>query len=75
MRTFTFRGAVFDDYTEDDPTDPLALKWSQVCTNCKNKYFFQDSTLSENPAINETCGIKDCDHEAEYYIDFINAIM
>jgi len=54
----------FDDFVMDD-----IGTWSQICTNCLKK-FTQFYAWDEQPLAGIICGIKECNNEAEYYLDF-----
>lgn len=63
---------IFDDFTFNDPKevkqDNLSVGWTQICPKCRENYF---------PAVNDSaaqgiCGVKNCNNEAEYYLDFEN---
>lgn len=54
----------FDDVTADED----GHKWTQVCRYCKNKYSIPDNLLDECGS--GICGIKGCNREADYYLDF-----
>ena len=57
---------VFDDWEKD-----FAGIWTQVCTNCLVKYKGTLNVKVTNfPGEGEICGVKDCNGEADYYLDF-----
>lgn len=58
-------GLEFDDVTKDADGN----YWSQICTQCTQKH---GNTLTANiqDSAMGICGVKDCDNEAEEYIDF-----
>lgn len=55
----------FDDITEDNDG-----AWSQICSHCVNEMIIPPDLLHDIPLDGLICGVKDCENEAEYYIDF-----
>lgn len=53
----------FDDYTDDEDN-----VWSQICNDCKQQLDFDYAKLSDGGS--GICGVKGCNNEADYYIDF-----
>ena len=61
----------YNEVIFDDVVIEKNNKWSQVCDSCAKKYF-NDEVWDEIPAEGFTCGIENCNNEAEYYLDFRN---
>lgn len=55
---------LFDDVT----TDEDGHQWSQVCTKCEGEHKLPSHLLAEEGS--GICGVKGCENEAEYYLDF-----
>jgi hypothetical protein len=78
-----FRGVIFNEWAEDQEEGFLyndqdgntvenegegCHYWSGICKEHVNKYSLGDDLLDEGGS--GTCGIKGCNREADYYIDF-----
>jgi len=59
-----YKNIVFDDVVKDK-----SGKWSQVCDSCIEKHF-KDEVWDDIPIDNTICGVKDCNNEATFYLDF-----
>jgi len=55
----------FDDWIEDKESGD----WAYVCKECVEKYGFHVS-VGDGPPDGVTCGIKECQNEAAFYINF-----
>ena len=56
----------FDDWVKDQEGI-----WTQICTNCLVKYNGTlDVKATKFPGDGEVCGVKGCNGEADYYLDF-----
>lgn len=55
---------IFDDIVFDD----LGI-WSQLCSEC-SKHFIENHFVEEVSINGLICGVKNCNNEALYYIDF-----
>lgn len=64
MLEFKFKGIVFDDFGDGE------TMWSQICQGCVDKHNISDTFLDD--AGQGICGVKGCQNEADYYIDFPN---
>ena len=62
MKPLTVNGIEFDDYEQNDDDT-----WSQLCVTCADNFPGHD--LDDN-ATKIICGVKGCQSEADYYIDF-----
>jgi len=62
--TYPYKGVSFDDFVKEDNR-----VWSQVCNKCIEKYYWEKESLSET-ANTCTCGVKGCNNNADYYINF-----
>ena len=61
-----YNGAEFDDYVDDKEYHSY---YSQVCDECAKKYNFETTDLSTH-AGETICGVKGCNNEASFNIDF-----
>ena len=59
-----YKNIIFDDFVADE-----IGTWSQICQSCKDKYFDGELT-SEIPIEGLICGVKNCNNEADFYLDF-----
>ena len=58
----------FDDYVETTE-DGITTAWASVCVPCITRYEIPEAVLSDCPC-SDTCGVKGCSNEADFYIDF-----
>ena len=67
VKTYNYKGIVFDDVVKDQD----GHLWSQICLKCVEKYNLEikKDCLSDAAGF-AICGVKDCNNENEYYIDF-----
>lgn len=61
---WNYKGIKFDDIETEE-----GCSQSQVCCDCVSKHNINKSILDPT-ASNPICGIKGCENEADYYIDF-----
>lgn len=75
---YQWKGIIFDDvelgidtakrlHSVSDATDEYN-DWSQVCLHCVNKHNIPIELLDS--AGSGICGIKGCENESDFYIDF-----
>ena len=56
----------FDDIVTDEDGE----KWSQLCSSCAEQMEKEGTKHFINSMGDGICGVKGCDVESEYYIDF-----
>ena len=64
QESYNYNGIEFDDWVDGEYN-----VWSQICEECRSRYSISNDMIDwENGG--GICGIKNCENEADYYIDF-----
>jgi hypothetical protein len=58
-----YKNVIFDDYTKNED----GIYWARLCKECSQKNIFKNELDNTGSGI---CGVKGCNNESEYYIDF-----
>ncbi len=61
-----YNGIIFDDVVVEENNN-----WTQTCKSCTEKSF-SNEVLDEIPTEGIICGVKNCNNEALFYLDFRN---
>jgi hypothetical protein len=69
MSSYTYKGITFDDFTSAKDSSS-ELPYSQICKKCVSKFAGISNCISDSPSTS-ICGVRGCDNESDYYIDFI----
>ena len=59
------KAVCFDDFVENED----GSRWAYICKDCVKKYGISKMFL-DNDCSGGICGVKGCENEADYYIDF-----
>lgn len=62
-----FQGIVFDDYVDDQQYNSF---WANMCQKHRVEYKKILGKKATKGSCNGLCSVKDCQQEADYYVDF-----